>query len=98
MSTRAGTYVHQLEGYSSFIPQRLPPRDPPLSFDLETISLLSKADRAPGRLDGITQTLPNPDLFVSTYVKKETLLSSQIEGAQESVPPRSRLRRVRPSA
>lgn len=85
MSTRAGTYVHQLEGYSSFVPQKLPPRDPSLSFDLETISLLSKADRALGRLDGITQTLPNPDLFVSMYVKKEALLSSQIEGTQASL-------------
>ena len=49
------------------------------------LTLLSKADRALGRLDGVTQTLPNPDLFVSMYVKKEALLSSQIEGTQASL-------------
>ncbi len=85
MSTRAGRYVHQFEGYRSFVPEPLPPRDPPLAFDPELQGLLSQADRALGRLDGITQTLPNPDLFVSMYVKKEALLSSQIEGTQASL-------------
>lgn len=75
----------QIEGYSSFVPVKLPPSNPPLAFDLEMIDLLSEADRALGRLDGITQTLPNPDLFVSMYVKKEALLSSQIEGTQASL-------------
>jgi Fic family protein len=42
--------------------------------------LLSDADYAPGRLDGAVLTLPNPDLFVSMYVRKEAVLSSQIEG------------------
>lgn len=44
-----------------------------------------EATLALGRLDGITETLPNPDLFVSMYVKKEALLSSQIEGTQASL-------------
>lgn len=83
-STRAGHYVRQLEGYFSFVPKKLPP-DPPLVYDAELIRLLSDADRALGRLDGITQTLPNPELFVSMYVKKEALLSSQIEGTQASL-------------
>ena len=81
MNGRAGRYVRQVSGYAAFVPNNLPP-DPPLAFDAELIALLSKADRALGRLDGITQTLPNPDLFVSLYVKKEALLSSQIEGTQ----------------
>jgi Fic family protein len=48
-------------------------------------TLLSKADRALGRLDGSIQTLPNPDLFVFMYVRKEAVLSSQIEGTQSSL-------------
>jgi len=48
-------------------------------------TLLSRADRALGRLDGSIQTLPNPDLFVAMYVRKEAVLSSQIEGTQSSL-------------
>jgi Fic family protein len=51
----------------------------------ELQSLLSEADRALGRLDGSVQTLPNPDLFVYMYVRKEAVLSSQIEGTQSSL-------------
>jgi Fic family protein len=51
----------------------------------EIQSLLSLADRALGRLDGSIQTLPNPDLFVFMYVRKEAVLSSQIEGTQSSL-------------
>ncbi len=47
--------------------------------------MLSEADRALGRLDGSVQTLPNPDLFVLLYVRKEAVLSSQIEGTQSSL-------------
>jgi len=47
--------------------------------------LLSEADRALGRLDGSVQTLPHPDLFVYMYVRKEAVLSSQIEGTQSSL-------------
>ena len=47
--------------------------------------LLSQADRVLGRLDGAIQTLPNPDLFVSMYVRREAVLSSQIEGTQSSL-------------
>ena len=48
-------------------------------------TLLSQADRALGRLDGSVQTLPDPDLFVFMYVRKEAVLSSQIEGTQSSL-------------
>ena len=47
--------------------------------------LLSAADRALGRLDGSVLALPNPDLFVFMYVRKEAVLSSQIEGTQSSL-------------
>jgi Fic family protein len=81
---RAGRYVRQSTGYSAFIPAQLPP-DPPIEIDPEMQTLLSKADRALGRLDGSIQTLPNPDLFVLMYVRKEAVLSSQIEGTQSSL-------------
>jgi len=82
-SNRAGEYVLQKEGYSAFIPKPLPPSD--LDIDDSLQVLLSNADAALARLDGVTQVLPNPDLFVAMYVKKEALLSSQIEGTQASL-------------
>lgn len=84
MANRAGVVIKQAGGYNAFIPKPLPP-NPPLIIDEELMTLLSKADRCLGRLDGITQTLPNPDLFVAMYVKKEALLSAQIEGTQASL-------------
>lgn len=81
---RSGRYVRQPTGYSAFIPAALPPQ-PPLRIDAEMHTLLSRADRALGRLDGSVQTLPNPDLFVFMYVRKEAVLSSQIEGTQSSL-------------
>lgn len=83
-SARAGRYVKQITGYHAFIPAKLPP-EPGLVIDDEMQTLLSKADRALGRLDGSIQTLPNPDLFVLMYVRKEAVLSSQIEGTQSSL-------------
>jgi Fic family protein len=81
---RAGQYVEQLEGYRAFIPKPLPPL-PEILMDQEMWNLLSQADRALGRLDGSTDALPNPDLFVFMYVRKEAVLSSQIEGTQASL-------------
>jgi Fic family protein len=83
-STRAGRYIRQPNGYSAFIPADLPP-NPTLDLGAELTRLLSDADRALGRLDGSVQTLPNPDLFVFMYVRKEAVLSSQIEGTQSSL-------------
>jgi len=80
---RAGTYQNQPTGYRAFIPAPLPP-DPPIAMDDELQTLLSAADRALGRLDGSIQTLPASDLFVLMYVRKEAVLSSQIEGTQSS--------------
>ena len=84
VKNRAGVFVRQPAGYSSFVPKDLPPV-PPIEFDSEMITLLSNADSKLGRLDGVTQTLPNPQLFVAMYVRKEAVLSSQIEGTQASL-------------
>src|SRR5271157_2575374 len=81
---RAGTYVKQATGYQAFIPAPLPP-DPPVVIDAELGRLTSEADRALGRLDGVATVLPNPDLFVSMYVRQEAVLSSQIEGTQSTL-------------
>lgn len=81
---QSGRFVKQREGHSSFTPLPLPP-DPPLQRDAELDTLLSKADRALGRLDGVCTTLPNPDFFVAMYVRYEAVLSSQIEGTQSTL-------------
>ena len=81
---RAGRYVRQPAGYSAFLPSALPP-DPPVRLKGRLQRLLSEADLALGRLDGSIQILPNPDLFVFMYVRKEAVLSSQIEGTQSSL-------------
>ncbi len=83
-TNRAGTNIRQKEGYEAFIPAPLPPK-PPLKIDNEIMDVLSKADTAIGRLSGISEALPNPDLFVAMYVRKEAVLSSQIEGTEASL-------------
>ena len=81
---RAGKYLQQPEGYRAFTPAALPP-NPAVEISGELQVVLSKADRALGRLDGSIETLPNPELFVFMYVRKEAVLSSQIEGTQSSL-------------
>lgn len=81
---RAGRYIQQPTGYRAFSPAPLPP-DPPFELEAELQDLLSTADYALGKLDGSVVTLPNPDLFVYMYVRKEAVLSSQIEGTQSSL-------------
>jgi Fic family protein len=80
-STRAGRFVRQErgpDGYSAFIPAPLPP-DPPLVFDAELREALEAASHALGRLDGVSASL-EPDHLLYMYVRKEAVLSSQIEG------------------
>ncbi len=79
---RSGKYVTQLKGdaeYKAFIPNPLPFE---INMDEELQMLLSKADLALGRLDGITETLPDVDFFILMYIRKEATLSSQVEGTQ----------------
>lgn len=81
---RAGAYRRQPTGYWAFIPVVLPPEGPPL--DVASLEpLLSEANLALGRLDGISELVPNPELFVNMYVRKEAVLSSRIEGTQASL-------------
>jgi len=85
-SSRAGRFVRQQggpEGYSAFIPSPLPP-DPPLVFDPELREALERASHALGRLDGVSASL-EPDLLLYMYVRKEAVLSSQIEGTQSTL-------------
>jgi Fic family protein len=72
------------DGYWAFHPNPLPPT-PPLRIDAPMQSLLDRTNQALGRLDGITLLLPDPDQFIYTFVRKEAVLSSQIEGTQSSL-------------
>ena len=76
--------MQQASGYRAFVPAPLPP-DPPVDTGPEMLGLLSRADIALGRLDGIVNVIPDPDLFVGMYVRKEAVLSSQIEGTQSTL-------------
>ncbi|MGH7635260.1 MAG: Fic family protein, partial [Gemmatimonadaceae bacterium] len=82
-STRAGEYIRQPGGFDAFLPKHLPP-DPPIETD-RVVPLLSRADQAIGRLDGEIRNMPNPDLFVAMYVRREAVFSSQIEGTQSTL-------------
>lgn len=81
---RAGRYVRQTAEYPAFIPAPLPP-NPPRGMNAQLARRLLEADLALGRCDGASMMLPNADLFVAMYVRREAALSSQIEGTQASL-------------
>lgn len=81
---RAGRFISQGSGYQAFIPNPLPP-DPPLALDAGLLGLLEDAGTALGRLDGVAKVIPDPDFFVGMYVRREAVLSSQIEGTQSTL-------------
>lgn len=84
MNNRAGAFVSNLTGemaYPSFRPAPLPP-NPPIALSGELVAKLVDANKKLAALDGLSARIPNMDLFVSMYVRKEALLSSQIEGTQ----------------
>ena len=84
MKNRAGTYVINLSGdmsYQSFKPAPLPPV-PPLTLNNEIVFKLVEASKNLTLLDALASFVPNINLLVSMYVRKEALLSSQIEGTQ----------------
>lgn len=85
--TRLGQYVPGSvaggETYRAFVPLPLPPEPP---IDMGTLyGVLDRATQAIGRLDGLTRVLPDTDMFLYFYVRKEAVLSSQIEGTQSSL-------------
>ena len=84
MTNRSGKLITQPGGYKAFVPEKLPP-GPPLRIEGARQNLLSQAHMALARLDGMGYFLPNADLFIAMYVRKEALLSSQIEGTQASL-------------
>jgi Fic family protein len=85
-NSRLGRFVESPvagEIVRAFVPPPLPP-DPPIDM-LALLDRLSVAERALGRLDGITELLPRQELFLYMYVRKEAVLSSQIEGTQSTL-------------
>lgn len=83
---RLGTYITSSvagERYRAYVPSSLPP-SPSLQLDEKDYDLMENANRALGRLDGMATLLPDTSLFIYFYVRKEALLSSQIEGTQSS--------------
>jgi len=83
---RIGQYIRNSkagEVYQTYIPSNLPP-EPPLDLT-DLYALLDAANIALGRLDGMSMLLPDPSLFLYMYVRKEAVLSSQIEGTQSSL-------------
>ena len=82
-NNRAGQLKRMQSDYECFVPHNL--KDIKLNIDSEINALINKAYLLLGRLDGIAITLPDIDLFVSMYVQKEAVISSQIEGTQASL-------------
>ena len=84
---RLGSYVRSStagEHFDAYVPPPLPP-NPPLHLSPRQQDLMELANRALGRLDGVTALLPDTPLFLYAYVRKEAVLSSQIEGTQSTL-------------
>jgi Fic family protein len=87
MENRAGHYKSNLSGdmaYKSFVPNPLPPT-PPIELTEDMVGLLIKANSSLAVLESVATRIPNVELFVSMYVRKEALMSSQIEGTQATL-------------
>ncbi len=72
------------ESFKAFVPNPLPP-DPPIDWAPKLQGLMEKANQAVGRLDGLAHSLPDISIFLYSYIRKEAVLSSQIEGTQSSL-------------
>ena len=81
-NSTSGKLIRANGGYWAFLPNPLPP---PINWDADLVSLLSKADRALGSLSGLGETLPNPHLLIYPFLRREAVLSSKIEGTQSSL-------------
>lgn len=87
MKNRAGYFKSNLYGemeYKSFVPAILPP-NPTIELSKDIVDILVKANKQITLLEGIATRIPNMDLFISMYVRKEALMSSQIEGTQATL-------------
>ena len=74
------------EEVRAFVPRPLPPADPPLSLDSGTLALLGRAERELSRLELAGEMVPSVDWFIYGFVRKEAVISSQIEGTQATEP------------
>lgn len=81
---KIGSFVKQLGDFTAFIPDKFPPQKD-IVLDLQTQQLHAQATLALGKLDGITQLLPDLDFFIFMYVRKEATYSSQIEGTRANM-------------
>ncbi|MFH0809280.1 MAG: Fic/DOC family N-terminal domain-containing protein [Pseudomonadota bacterium] len=81
-SKRAGQLIKTPLGYWTFLPNPLPPE---IRYGPRLVAELSRADRALGMLAGAAERLPNPDLLVLPYMRREAILSSRIEGTETSM-------------
>ena len=72
------------ESFKAFVPDSLPP-NPPIEWTPKLHGLMEKANQAVGRLDGLAHSLPDVSVFLYSYIRKEAVLSSQIEGTQSSL-------------
>lgn len=77
-----GKVIYTLQGYHAYIPDKLPPE---IEASWELAQKISLADRALSELAGATRTLPNPHLFINSFLRREAVLSSRIEGTQASL-------------
>jgi len=78
----SGKLIRATGGYWAFVPGPLPPK---LEWDDALVSVMSKADIALGTLSGLGETLPNPNLLIYPFIRREAVLSSRIEGTQSSL-------------
>ncbi len=81
-NSSAGRLVRHANGYWAFVPHPLPPY---IDWSPALVSALSEADRALGRLAGLGQSLPNPQLLSKPFMRREAVLSSRIEGTRATV-------------
>ena len=79
-----GKLVQQPNGYKAFIPDKFPPREK-IVLNTKTQQLHAKAVLMLGKLDGITQLLPDLDFFILMYIRKEATKSSEIEGTKATI-------------
>jgi len=73
------------EEVAAFVPDPLPPRDPPLEMDSKRAALVSRAEQALARLEVAGEMVPSLDWFIYAFVRKEAVVSSQIEGTQATL-------------
>jgi Fic family protein len=81
-NSKSGKIIKTVQGYWAFVPDPLPSSIP---YNKEIVNLLSEADLQLGNLSGIGTLLPNPDLLIAPYIRREAVLSSRIEGTQTSL-------------